>query len=296
MHWLVSVSGMTRSTLSRPVALLAGLIAMSLLAGCHGGDGGSDLTSTSKYVALGDSASSGYGIAGSHGSCGRSDRNYPSLLAKALTIKHVADVTCGGATTADITNPAVRFDGGRLAPQLDAVTSGDKLVTIGIGGNDSHLFPILFASCFTPPTNTPAACQTAITQLTARLGTIRDSIVGVLGQIKARAPQAKVVLVGYLRWMPDSGTCAPAIPIVEPQISAAAKLEADLDDTMRQAAAQAGVTYVSMRKASAGHDACAGNDAWVNGVTTTGDGAVLHPRAAGARAVAKAVRAALKAG
>ncbi len=55
-----------------------------------------------------------------------------------------------------------------------------------------------------------------------------------------------------------------------------------------------GVPYVSMRRASRGHDACAGAQAWTNGADVKDDdGIAFHPRLAGMRAVARAVEARL---
>jgi hypothetical protein len=49
-----------------------------------------------------------------------------------------------------------------------------------------------------------------------------------------------------------------------------------------------------MRKASQGHDACAGADAWTNGSDVKDDdGIAFHPRLAGMQAVARAVEAEL---
>lgn len=44
---------------------------------------------------------------------------------------NLVDVSCGGATTAHILGAW-----SELAPQIDAVTSDTKLVTVTIGGND----------------------------------------------------------------------------------------------------------------------------------------------------------------
>ena len=93
--------------------------------------------------------------------------------------------------------------------------------------------------------------------------------------------------------MPDSGTC-PTIGIPSTDAAAVAGAEQSLDNTLADAARRAGVPYVSMRRASRGHDACAGAQAWTNGADVTDrDGIAFHPRLAGMRAVARAVEAQL---
>ena len=64
---------------------------------------------------------------------------------------------------------------------------------------------------------------------------------------------------------------------------------------MKAAAERADVEYVSMATASDGHVSCDGDQAWVTGLKDVpGDGARLHPKSAGMRAVAKAVADQLK--
>ncbi|MFE4718766.1 GDSL-type esterase/lipase family protein, partial [Streptomyces sp. NPDC056728] len=88
-----------------------------------------------RYVALGDSYSSGLGIPDEVDSnCGRSNSNYPSLVAGALNAAGVTDVTCAGADTSDMAGPQ-----DSTPPQLDALRPDTTLVTLGIGGNDLGL-------------------------------------------------------------------------------------------------------------------------------------------------------------
>ncbi len=115
----------------------------------------------------------------------------------------------------------------------------------------------------------------------------------MLDDVRAKAPKATVLLVGYLRIMPESGSC-PTIGIPAADAAAVAGAEQALDQALADAARQADVPYVSMRGASRGHDACAGAKAWTNGGTVTDDdGIAFHPRLAGMQAVARAVEAQL---
>ncbi|MGW2956751.1 SGNH/GDSL hydrolase family protein, partial [Streptomyces eurythermus] len=97
-------------------------------AGAHPGGHGR----ASAYVALGDSYTSGPGIpAQVDAGCARSDHNYPSLVAARRRTSAFTDVSCGGATTAEMW----RAQGGN-PPQLDALDRHTGLVTVQIGGND----------------------------------------------------------------------------------------------------------------------------------------------------------------
>ena len=250
-----------------------------------------DLPAVRSYVAIGDSFTAGPGlpdIRPDGAFCFRSDHNWPSLLARALRAPAFSDVSCAGATTGDVLRSGT--GPGAAPPQLNAVRPGTGLVTVGIGGNDGNLFASLISAC----TSGHSACgQFSRTSAPAILRQTVSSIVAVLDDVRAKAPKATVLLVGYLRIMPESGSCA-AIGIPAPDAAAVAGAEQALDQALADAARRADVPYVSMRKASRGHDACAGDQAWTNGGTVTDDdGIAFHPRLAGMQAVSEAVEAQL---
>ena len=246
-----------------------------------------DLPAVRSYVAIGDSFTAGPGLADLRDGgafCLRSDHNWPSLLAHELHPTTFVDVSCAGATTHDVlqngTGPA------EARPQIEAVTPGTDLVTVGIGGNDGNLFASLISAC----TGGQGACDPFSRDSAPVIlqQTVSD-IAAVLADIRAKAPKATVLLVGYLRIMPDSGSC-PTIGISAGDAAAVASAEEALDRALADAAHQTGVPYVSMRKASRGHDACAGAQAWTNAAQVKDDdGVAFHPRLAGMQAVARAV-------
>ncbi|MBA2522223.1 MAG: SGNH/GDSL hydrolase family protein, partial [Solirubrobacterales bacterium] len=95
------------------------------------------------YIALGDSYTSGPLVPNQHGSpidCGRSDHNYPSLIAAEFQPAEFIDVSCGSAKTKDMAAPQTGLPlGGTNPPQFDALRADATLVTVGIGGNDAGL-------------------------------------------------------------------------------------------------------------------------------------------------------------
>ncbi|WP_456697341.1 SGNH/GDSL hydrolase family protein [Aeromicrobium sp. P5_D10] len=239
---------------------------------------------TTSYVAFGDSFTAGPGIApqkSDAGYCQRSVANWPSLLAKTAEFDKFTDLSCSGATSADVLSTV------SLAP----LNAGTDLVTLGVGGNDGALFASLISACAKEGT----ACETFVdTQAPTILAKAVDSIVAVVEAIRARAPEAEIRLVGYLRIMPASGTC-DAVGVPASQADRVASAEQALDHTLDTAAERAGIGYTSLLEASRGHDACAGDEAWTNGARPSdGDGIFFHPRQDGMRAVAKIVGSAVE--
>jgi lysophospholipase L1-like esterase len=272
---------------SRPVAIVAMMLV--LVAACAGsGDEGS------RYVAIGDSYVSGPQILpldGEAPECARSTRNYPHIVADRREGTRLTDVSCGGATTDMVKDGRTTPNGAaRDEPQLDAVTSTTRLVTVGIGGNDAGLLLGLYVSCLIEASASDAKCaQLADDYAPTAYPTIRDHVEEILDEVKKRAPRAQVLLVGYLRIAPDSGDCSE-LRISKTRRANVMQVEVALDKALRDAARTADVTYVDVRAGARGHDVCAGKDAWVNGTANVpGDGALLHPNAAGMRGVADLV-------
>ena len=228
------------------------------------------------YVALGDSFTAGPGITEQQpdsGLCQRSTRNWPALLANDVGLP-VTDVSCSGATTADL---------------VETVTSGvldkgPRLVTVSSGGNDGGLFSSLLQAC----AGGGGTCSDYVRdQVPSILQKTTDDLAALLDDVTTKVPDAQVVLVGYPRIAPDTGSC-PAIGISDTAPVLAA--ETALDAALADAGQRAGVPYVSLRDGSSGHDACAGADAWTNGVSApSGDGIIFHPNARGMQGVAKIV-------
>jgi hypothetical protein len=123
---------------------------------------------------------------------------------------------------------------------------------------------------------------------------IGDEVGAALAAVSRKAPKAEVLLVGYPRLMPPSGTCKEA-PYTAGDVAWIASLESDLSASLAAAARAHDVTFVPMHARSKGHDVCSGRDAWVNGMNPPdGDGLVLHPNAAGEQAIADAVVRAIR--
>ena len=248
-----------------------------------------------RYVALGDSYSAGPLIPTTDlaGGCARSDHDYPSLVARRLHVRTFVDVTCSGATTADVTGHQHPLPGSRVPPQLRAVTGSTDLVTIGIGGNDLDLFGTLVNTCTrlrsADPTGDPCTRRFGGRHvLSSEVRTIGARVRGALAAIRHKAPHATVLLVGYLRLVPDRGTCA-ALPLAAGDYAFGRAVSSTLAASMRRAARRAGVRFVDMYAASHGHDVCSPHP-WVNGAVTDRQRALAyHPLLSGMQADARGV-------
>lgn len=293
----------------RTARLTTALVAVVLLAsGCT--SGGSSLAGPAKqlpappsgrYVALGDSFVAGPLIPTTDlaGGCARSDHNYPSLVAKVLKVRTFVDVSCSGATTRDLTGVQRPFGDSRIPPQLRSVTRDTTLVTLGMGGNDFDLFSTLVGTCTrlrpSDPQGSPCAQRLASgPSLDATLNRVSHRVAAGLRAIRAKAPKATVLLVGYLRLVPDSGTCRK-LPLATGDYPQGRRFSEGLDRALARAAKATGTTFVDMYAASRGHDICSQHP-WVNGAVTNRQRALAyHPFASGMRADAAAVLAALPA-
>lgn len=274
--------------MSRCRILLLIVAVLGLLAACSGGS--SEQEPIRRYVAIGDSYVSGPGIGDQNPAsrdCQRSDQNYPHLVAKRLKRTKLVDVSCGGSTTVTVQSGSRTAQGDPTKPQLDALTPATRFVTVGVGGNDGNLLLGLFVHCLVKTSATDASCAefTANYATTNYRGTLLR-VAATLSKIKKLAPNADIVLVGYLRIVPDSGQCRD-LQVSESNRTKAQQVETALDTALRDAAKSVGLRFVDMRAISQGHDACAGKAAWVNGSKSVpGDGVLLHPNEAGMRAVA----------
>jgi hypothetical protein len=112
--------------------------------------------------------------------------------------------------------------------------------------------------------------------------------------VQDKAPGAVVAIVGYPRIVPDHGSC-PALPFDGGDNRYLNRVERTLNRRLSQAAAERDAVYVDTYGPSRGHDACAAEDAWVNGSRTIPLRALaMHPFESGMQATAAALHEALR--
>ncbi len=252
----------------------------------------------SSYVALGDSYSAGAGLtpskAGSPPQCLRSTRNYASVVASRLSLA-LADVTCSGATTADLTAPQAAT----VPAQLDAVGASTALVTMTLGGNDGGLFGDFVGTCSAAADSTGGTGSPCRDRNGGRFDAIIDAqvhpnLVRALLAVRQKAPRATVLVIGYPHILPGSVGCYPVMPFASGDVAYLSRIERHLDTVMAQAAAETGATYVDTWVASHGHDACAPlATRWIEPVIGSTTSMTVHPNLRGEQGFARQVLKAL---
>ncbi|MET0418517.1 MAG: SGNH/GDSL hydrolase family protein [Actinoplanes sp.] len=214
------------------------------------------------YVALGDSYSSGVGAPGQSGLCLRSPYGYPRQWVARNNPKSFTDLTCGGAVTGDV-----------RSQQVPRLSSGADLITITIGGNDAGFAPTVL-SC---QVSSDAACAQTVANARADItATLPAKLDATYAAIKAKAPQAKVVVLGYpLLFDTASAYCGIAGMSLAKRraLNGGAELLADM---IKARATAAGFTFSDVRDEFAGHGICASN-AYLNGLTVIPPQNSFHP-------------------
>ena len=248
-----------------------------------------------EYVALGSSYAAGAGLGKRHtGSpilCSRSGKGYPQLLARKLDMS-IVDMTCSGSVTKHVTAGGQFFQDA----QIRTLSRRTQLVTITVGGNDVGFVRdlYLFAARNSGLTlgwivgkfwnGPPPLAQRGLPELNRALVTLLDAV-------KARSPEATVVVATYPTVLPRTGTC-PALGLTAGQVQEMRSVEVQLAATTRSAARSRGALLVDMNKLGATHDACS-TIPWTKGWGGLAQ-SPFHPNVEGARATAEAIFEALR--
>jgi GDSL-like Lipase/Acylhydrolase family len=220
------------------------------------------------YAALGDSYSSGVGTRiydPASGACQRSPLAYPRVSAT-IQRQQLTFLACSGAATADV-----------RTSQIPSIPHDTRLVTITAGGDDVGFAPVLAACSVGAPT-----CETLIAGGVAAIQRVLpDRLDATLAEIKAQAPGAGLVVLGYPRLF-GSGPCtAPGLP---PSAAIRAKIDAGtdlLDEVIRERANAAHATFIDVRPRFDGHGTCATTSRrWINPPTAPTSES-YHPNIAG---------------
>ncbi|MFC7528624.1 SGNH/GDSL hydrolase family protein [Actinoplanes sp. GCM10030250] len=249
------------------------------VAGCSGSDAGDAPPPAARdYVALGDSYASGLG-AGNYlnTECFQSkDSSYPQLWVKsrpAGTLGTVTDRTCSGALIKNVRDT-----------QLDAINADTGWVTLTVGGNDAGWVGAL-RQCLLGNDQT---CRSTVTRSASDAEAILpDELDKLYTAIRKRAPDAKVYVLGYPHLV-GAGTGAGCESLPESRREILNEGSDKLAETIKAAVGKhEGFTYVDVRKAFEGHEACTGSP-WIHSVRDELSES-FHPNAEGFQAYAKAL-------
>jgi lysophospholipase L1-like esterase len=257
-----------------------------------------------RYVALGDSYSSGEGnrpfdpgtdvfIRGRRlNGCHRSESAWPRLLGVTAG-DHLA---CSRAVITDLFHgqerrPPDNVGQIRRLRAIERALSRQNghvdLVTITIGGNDFGFGPSITRCFFLND------CFHNFDAAVKKVRALRRPLVRALKRIQVAAPRARVALVGYPRIFPaqqsDNVACGWLTPTERQRANT---LAAWFNTVYTQAAVRAHVTFISVADALDGHELCT-NDSWmfeVNPFVYGRDQRQGHPLSSGQAAIAEIVR------
>ena len=221
-----------------------------------------------RYVALGDSYSSGVGSGDyyrSGGSCERSPGAYPALWAAASHPVSYVSEACSGATIGSV-----------LRSQLVALNKATTLVSITIGGNDVGFGPVM-STCVILPTS---FCVHVITAAEAEIRSVLPGRLNeLLAAVSAAAPEARVVVMGYPEPY-DLSRSASCIGLSTTDRTDLDQAAAQLDAQLQAAADRYSDAFADVRSTFGGHQIC-DSESWMNSVDWLDIGASYHPNPAG---------------
>lgn len=252
------------------------------------------------YVALGDSYSAGVGAEATVADrnplnrCHRTSKAYYHEVSRAFRFaKGSAFWACSGSTIPDVLNGR-----GGEPPQIGRVGAQTSLVTLSIGGNDVGFSKVLAGCVVKLPWS--KSCVRQGEDIAVRMSELRQSLAGLLDQIRARAPRARVIVMGYPKAFSEvSGVDGDNISVSDQRwLNARAY---DLGRLIEQSAAEAdariaarrgpgSVEFVDAYSAFAGHEVGSKN-AYMNGLlldlpALKAEPRSYHPTIAGQHALA----------
>ncbi|MEU3693431.1 SGNH/GDSL hydrolase family protein [Streptomyces narbonensis] len=305
----------TTRTTKTPVARRLAAAAVALggclaLAGPAAGAGAAPADPV-RTVFFGDSYTSNYGIAPFHQDdtarflCFRAKENYPTaatrrLADKGVTLTVQSDVSCGGAVIRHFWEQQETLPGtGLKVPAQQAALKDDTQLVVGSMGGNTLGFTRILKQCsaklrsdehsLLPGTpvdedEPAAACAEFFGSgdgkqwLDDRFEQVGRELAEMLDRMAYFAPDAKRVLVGYLRLVPeDADTCLTAAPgqteppladIPQDALPVLDGIQKRLNDVTRKAAADAegGADFVDLYAVTGGNTACGGADRGIGGL------------------------------
>ncbi|WAC57793.1 SGNH/GDSL hydrolase family protein [Gordonia sp. SL306] len=246
-----------------------------------------------RYVALGSSYAAGPGATRLvDRRCLRTADNYPHQVAAARGLS-LTDVTCSGATTANIlrTPQSPYAD----VPQITAVTPDTDLVTVTIGGNDlSYISRVAAQGCANTVANLARDSVISGCRAGARVRpepsadaytAVEHAIVEIVSQVRSHAPHAKVVIVDYPPLIDPHAPQCSRIPLTADEAAETVRVHDGLVAATARAARISGAALVTASKTGAAHTACS-SQPWLSGFEPP---APYHPTELGKSGVAQLV-------
>ncbi len=249
--------------------------------------------------------------------CHLSANSYPLLLRRALFSSAGGhSVACSGAVINDLASGSSSYRGqvrgvlnfGQLQQSqpalLNSIMAGylpgyvaqqrfvrqyqPGIMTVSAGGDDVG-FGDIVRDCVAPhlglhdTSNTCYATYEDRFELTQLIDRTIPRWTALYKQLADEDPGGRIYAIGYPQITVDDGNCGLNVHLNKDELTFAEETIDYLDSAIRQASANAGVAYVDVSRALAGHRLCetAGFNVAVNGLTAGSDGSVLGIRVFG---------------
>lgn len=233
---------------------------------------------TRVIVAMGDSYTSGEGVPPFDpatdtrtNKCHRSTAAYVVVTAR-LTGSQQRNVACSGSQTKDL------FTSFKTEPsQVSRIGSDATDIVLSVGGNDVDGLEAVL----TMPSQDVLA---------AELAQLRPNLVNTYLRVKAAAPKAQLHVVGYPAMFHTGNAWCLASKARREYIVNATR---QLNETIRQAAAEAKVRYIDTFSAFSGHELCTARS-YMNGIDVFNFRYSLHPNVAGQQRLGEVVAQGLR--
>ncbi|AJE85469.1 MULTISPECIES: SGNH/GDSL hydrolase family protein [Streptomyces] len=253
-------------------AAAAACLAFTAAPAAQAAEGKAEPAAAEKYVALGDSYAVGPGT-GTYDNpddpCRRGPLTYPRLWAQAHSSYSFVEASCSGATTAEL-----------KAQQVPQLTADTTLATVQVGGNDVGFVEVLKNCILTLDDKDCIAGVEAAKA--AATGSLPGALADTYGAVKAAAPNAKVIVVGYPRLYTIGGDCG-ILGLSDAERTALNSAADTLDGVLADQASKAGFSFLDPRSAFDPHSICSGGSQWVTSLEWSDIDESYHPNQAGHR-------------
>ncbi|HWM39407.1 MAG TPA: SGNH/GDSL hydrolase family protein [Streptomyces sp.] len=225
-----------------------------------------------KYVALGDSYTVAVGTNtydNPDDACRRGPTSYTRLWAAAHPNVGFVEAACSGATAADVENT-----------QVGQLTADTSLVTLQVGGNDVGFVDVL-KNCIL--TADDADCLAGVEAAkAAATSTLSPQLSKTYAAVRAAAPSAKVIVVGYPRLYTIGGDCG-ILGLSDKERTALNSAADTLAEIMSARSQEAGFTFLDARPVFDPHTICSGGSEWVTSLEWEKLNESYHPNVEGHR-------------
>jgi lysophospholipase L1-like esterase len=146
-------------------------------------------------------------------------------------------------------------------PQLSALDADTRLVTLQILGNDIGFGSLaLDCAALLPTSGSPCHDmynEGGVDRALARITDAAPRVGQVIRDIRARAPQARILVLDYPAIFPHTGGgCYPLLPVAEGDVPWLRSIHEALNAAIGQQTVANGATFIDLYAASVGKDAC----------------------------------------